>query len=487
METVEEIQKRADRLESEYDKLKQEFKNYIETSRKNEQRKKQEIIANKSKKLLVVADSLDRISGLDKKSSCDTASDYSENLQKNIEVVYNQMLSASDLVSINPTKGDIFDEQKHMAIGLEYGIAYPDNSIFRVIRKGYTFEDNVVRPAEVIVIKTPVDKKIIKPGLWTRLFRLFRPTKYHFSDINQKINEIDQRQKDYLSKLEVDTQMLQDAINELEEKNGRTGELGVKQEELNKRVAADMQMLQDAINELEEKNGRTGELGAKQEELNKRVAADMQMLQDAINELEEKNGRTGELGAKQEELNKRVAADMQMLQDAINELEVKNGRTGELGAKQEELNKRVAADMGSLREPIREMEEMVVHAGELENIRDENIEELTPDIEFLIDPVHGMNNKPVQNHEFEPSTQHDIEKNMPDTESQSYNSKENALILYTKLNLPVVYKVVPAIKKEKTDENEQHPRFNDEGAGSNPENYTDENNENDENRNYSNK
>ncbi|MGP8329592.1 MAG: nucleotide exchange factor GrpE, partial [Methanosarcinaceae archaeon] len=66
METTEEIQTKANRFESEYINLKQEFKNYIETSHKNEQRKKQEMMANKSKKLLVVADSLDRISRLDK-------------------------------------------------------------------------------------------------------------------------------------------------------------------------------------------------------------------------------------------------------------------------------------------------------------------------------------------------------------------------------------------------------------------------------------
>lgn len=252
METVEEIQTKANRLESEYNKLKQDFKNYIETSQKNEQHKKQEMIVNQSKKLLVVADSLDRIAGLDKKSSCDTASDYSENLQRNVGAIYNQMLSASDLVAIYPAKGDGFDEQKHIAIGLEYGIAYPDNSIFRVIRKGYTLENNVVRPAEVIVMKTPADKKIVKPGLWSRFYRWIRSTKYHLSDINQKINELEQRQKDYLSKLEIDTQTLRDTINELDKKIERTEEVGAQQEEMNGKIAADMQTLRDTIHETEE-------------------------------------------------------------------------------------------------------------------------------------------------------------------------------------------------------------------------------------------
>lgn len=253
METVEEIQTKANRLESEYSKLKQEFKNYIETSQKNEKRKKQEMIVNQSKKLLVVVDSLDRIAELDQKSSCDTASDYSENLQKNVEAIYNQMLSASNLVAIYPAKGDRFDEQKHIAIGLEYGIAYPDNSIFRVIRKGYTLENSVVRPAEVIVMKTPVDKKIIKPGFRTRLLRWIRPTKYNFSDIDQKINEFEQRQKDYLSKLEIDTQTLRDIINELSKKIEQTEEVRVQQEGLTRKIAADMQTLRDTINELNEK------------------------------------------------------------------------------------------------------------------------------------------------------------------------------------------------------------------------------------------
>ena len=321
METVEEIQTKANRLESEYNKLKQDFKNYIETSQKNEQHKKQEMIVNQSKKLLVVADSLDRIAGLDKKSSCDTASDYSENLQKNIGAIYNQMLTASDLVAIYPAKGDGFDEQKHIAIGLEYGIAYPDNSIFRVIRKGYALENNVVRPAEVIVMKTPVDKKITKPGLWTRLHRWIRPTKYHFSNINQKINEFEHRQKDYLSKLEMDTQTLRDTIHELNEKIERTEEVGAQQEEMNGKIAADMQTLRDTIHELNEKIERTEEVGAQQEGMNGKIAADMQMLRDTIHELNEKIERTEEIGAQQEEMNGKIAVDMESLRQPIHETE----------------------------------------------------------------------------------------------------------------------------------------------------------------------
>jgi len=176
-ENLDEIRKKAERYESQYNKLKQEFKDYIEASRKNEDKKRLEIRTDVSKRMLVVADSLTRMTGSDNEQACEIMRNHSDNIRKNIEVIYHQMLNASGLAPIEPVVGDNFDEKKHTAVGLEYSTKFPQNSIFRIVRKGYLFENNVIRPAEVIVLKESAEQKMIKPGFWDRLIGLIKKKK----------------------------------------------------------------------------------------------------------------------------------------------------------------------------------------------------------------------------------------------------------------------------------------------------------------------
>lgn len=50
---IEEIRKKAERFESQFNKLKQEFKDYIETSRRNEETKRQELKIDSAKNYLL--------------------------------------------------------------------------------------------------------------------------------------------------------------------------------------------------------------------------------------------------------------------------------------------------------------------------------------------------------------------------------------------------------------------------------------------------
>ena len=168
-DTIEEIQEKADRFESQYNKLKQDFKDYIKSSKQNEANQKKEIRKEISKSLLTAADSLNRIVELDNNNSCELMKQYSDNTRKNIEIVYQQMLSAVELSTIEPGSGVEFDEQKHTAVELEYGTAYPENTIYKVIRKGYILENDIVRPAEVIVMKNPSRQKPTKSGILNRI------------------------------------------------------------------------------------------------------------------------------------------------------------------------------------------------------------------------------------------------------------------------------------------------------------------------------
>jgi molecular chaperone GrpE len=249
-ESIEEIKKRADGLESQYNKLKQEFKDYIENSRKNEDKRRQEIKTDFSKRLLVVADSLNRIAGLNNDATCEIVKNYSSNIRTNIEVIYNQMLSASGLIAIEPAKGDKFDEQKHMAVGVEYGTTYPDNTIYSVIRKGYIHENNLVRPAEVIVMKNSTEQKVIRISMLDRLLRWFKPAKFQFTEINQKLDERERLHKARLEKITLDIESLRNTVHELDAKAKQRDEFERIHKERLEKIALDMDILINKINEL---------------------------------------------------------------------------------------------------------------------------------------------------------------------------------------------------------------------------------------------
>jgi molecular chaperone GrpE len=203
-ENIEEVKKKADRFETQYNKLKQEFKDYIETTKKNEEKKRLDIRSDISKRLLVVADSLSRIASSENTNSCELMKGHSDIINKNIDAVYRQMLSASGLTTIEPIAGEKFDEQKHIAIGLEFGSKYQENTVFKVVRKGYLIENNVVRPAEVIISKSPILRRALKPGFWDRLLGIIKPERAHLSQIKQDMDELDRKNKDKIDKLALD-------------------------------------------------------------------------------------------------------------------------------------------------------------------------------------------------------------------------------------------------------------------------------------------
>lgn len=244
----------VDEWQSRYNNLRQEFKDYIETSRRTEAIKRQELKIDFAKKLLIVADSLSRITVEHNNFPCDIIKTYSDNLTRNIDVIYGQLLSASGLTPVEPAAGDKFDDRLHNAIGLENSAVYPENSVFRVIRKGYRIEDTVVRPAEVIISKRPVEVLAIKrPGLRDRILRWIRPGKRRFAEVNQRIAGVERLQRENTEKHIQDIDSLKTILAQLEARNERLDELErVQQGEL-ERCRRDTATLKDMILELEEK------------------------------------------------------------------------------------------------------------------------------------------------------------------------------------------------------------------------------------------
>jgi molecular chaperone GrpE len=51
--------------------------------------------------------------------------------------------------------GDRFDPERHEAIGVQSTADVPDHTILAVERAGYAIGDRVIRPAQVVVARTP--------------------------------------------------------------------------------------------------------------------------------------------------------------------------------------------------------------------------------------------------------------------------------------------------------------------------------------------
>ncbi|MDR1657103.1 MAG: nucleotide exchange factor GrpE [Deltaproteobacteria bacterium] len=64
-------------------------------------------------------------------------------------------LAEHGLKEISVTAGQLFDPNFHEAIGQEPSTEYPDRTISRLVARGYSLHDRLLRPARVMVVKNP--------------------------------------------------------------------------------------------------------------------------------------------------------------------------------------------------------------------------------------------------------------------------------------------------------------------------------------------
>ena len=212
--TITALRKKVDQSEAQYNKLKKEFKDYIENSQRNEDLKKKELQSDHAKKMLVFADSLSRMSGSVNNNSCDIVRNTNENFQKNIDVMYHHLLKVSGLTPVDPAPGDRFDDTQHMAVGLEYGSRFPEDTVFRVIRKGYLREHTLIRPAEVIISKSPREgTKAGKTGVWGHFTSWMFPGTRRFSQIDQQIAGLEHTRSEESGRLHQEIESLKEFIS----------------------------------------------------------------------------------------------------------------------------------------------------------------------------------------------------------------------------------------------------------------------------------
>ena len=245
---ITDLQKKAEHFESQYNAIKKEFKDFIETTRKNEDLKKKDLQSDQAKKLLVIADSLCRMMNSSMNPTCDAIRSIHENYHLNIEGMYQQVLSSGKLTPIDPQPGTIFDDTLHMAVGLEYNSRYPEDTIFSVIRRGYLRESSLIRPAEVIISKKPREAASIqKPRMFTSFFNRIFPNRQKFDAIVHDIDQLAHKESEHITRLEGEIAELEKKITQNEEEIHDLNQIITEQADIQEQLEEDIQKLKEDL------------------------------------------------------------------------------------------------------------------------------------------------------------------------------------------------------------------------------------------------
>jgi molecular chaperone GrpE len=71
--------------------------------------------------------------------------------------MFSETLARFQIVAVDP-HGEPFNPELHQAMAMEERDSIEPNTVIRVFQKGYTLSGRLLRPAMVVVSKTPTDK-----------------------------------------------------------------------------------------------------------------------------------------------------------------------------------------------------------------------------------------------------------------------------------------------------------------------------------------
>jgi molecular chaperone GrpE len=155
-EQLEELKERAAKADENWDRLLRttaDFDNY----KKRAARERQDAVkfANESllQKLVPVLDTFDMALAATQNHQKDAL----ESLQTGINMVYQQLKSAladAGLEEVDAT-GKAFDPNLHEAVSQKETAEAPEGHVLQQLRKGYKLRERLLRPATVIVAKSP--------------------------------------------------------------------------------------------------------------------------------------------------------------------------------------------------------------------------------------------------------------------------------------------------------------------------------------------
>lgn len=91
--------------------------------------------------LLVVIDNLER----------SIAANVADNGVELTLKLFLEIMQKFDIVSVNPSAGEVFNPDQHMAMQTKEDANFASNVIIEVVQKGYWLKDRLLRPALVVV------------------------------------------------------------------------------------------------------------------------------------------------------------------------------------------------------------------------------------------------------------------------------------------------------------------------------------------------
>ncbi len=140
-----EAEEYLDRLQ----RLKAEFENF----RKRMMREQSEILKLASQG--VISEILPVIDSFERALEHEIHGDQFDEYKKGLKLVYGQLydVMAKEGLSTFEPVGQPFDPTQHEAVMQEESDEYPEDTVVRVVEKGYVLKDRIIRPAKVTVAK----------------------------------------------------------------------------------------------------------------------------------------------------------------------------------------------------------------------------------------------------------------------------------------------------------------------------------------------
>jgi molecular chaperone GrpE len=136
-----------ERLEDRYKRALADLDNYRKRSAREIARRTEEVREAVIRDWLEAVDSVERAVRLDPDGPC------AEGLRAVLEQM-ETVLARQGAVRIGAA-GDRFDPERHEAVGMQPSAELPDRTILSVERSGFALGDRVIRPAQVVVARTP--------------------------------------------------------------------------------------------------------------------------------------------------------------------------------------------------------------------------------------------------------------------------------------------------------------------------------------------
>ena len=104
--------------------------------------------------MLAVKDSLERARAVEGQASGAAVEKLHEGLDLTLKLM-DSIFEKFALTVVDPRQGDKFDPEQHMAMSILESAEVPANHIIAVVQKGYLLHNRLLRPAVVVVAKSP--------------------------------------------------------------------------------------------------------------------------------------------------------------------------------------------------------------------------------------------------------------------------------------------------------------------------------------------